>query len=59
MLRFFRRQRPVTPEDNRLPLPDALTASAWGISDHEWRRLTDKDRQHARDNITHARRHTN
>lgn len=57
MIRFFRRQRPA-PADNRLPLAEALVASAWDIDEHEWRRLPDRARQHARDNITHAPRYT-
>ena len=58
MIRWFRRQRPA-PTDNRLTLSEALTASAWGISEHEWRRLTDKARAHARANITNAPHFTN
>jgi len=53
MLRFFRRSRPA-PADNRLPLDEARTASAWGISEHEWRRLTPSARAYARLNITKA-----
>lgn len=58
MLRFFRRQRPATPPA-RLAPSEAITASAWGISDHEWRRLPDKARAHARENITNAPHFTN
>ena len=59
MLKFFRRQRPAAPIDDRLPLDEARTASAWGISDHEWRRLTPAARAHARENITRAPHFTN
>ena len=58
MLRFFRRQRPA-PTDNRLSLSEALTASAWGITEYEWLRLTDQARAHARANITNAPYFTN
>ena len=58
MLRFFRKQRPA-PADNRLPLDEARTASAWGISEYEWRRLTPAARAHARLNITKAPHFTN
>ena len=59
MIRWFRRQRPAPPVDTRLPLSEALTASAWGISEHEWRRLPETARQHARANITKAPHFTN
>jgi hypothetical protein len=53
MLRFFRKQRPVTAP-TRLSVSEAITASAWGIDEYEWLRLTDRARAHARLNITHA-----
>ena len=58
MIRWFRRSRPA-PADNRLPLDEARTASAWGISEYEWRRLTPAARAHARLNITKAPHFTN
>lgn len=59
MIGFFRWRRPAPPVDNRLPLSEALTASAWGISEHEWRRLPEQARAHARANIVHAPHFTN
>lgn len=59
MIRFFRRNRPAPPAPARLDPSEARIASAWGINEHEWRRLSDAARAHARANLTKAPRFTN
>ena len=60
MIRWFRRQRPAAPVDDRLPLSEALIASYWDINEHDWKyRLTEKARAYARENVTNAPRFTN
>lgn len=43
--------RPVT----QLSVTDALAASAHGLTEHQWRRLTDQQRQDKRWNMMSAR----
>jgi hypothetical protein len=46
-------KRPVT----QLPVSEAITASAWGYTEQQWRALTEHQRQHCRWNITKAPQH--
>jgi hypothetical protein len=52
-MKWFRRRRTITAP-TRLAVSEAIAASAWGIDEYEWLRLTDRARAHARANITHA-----
>jgi hypothetical protein len=55
MIRFFRRNRP-TPAPFRLTPSEAITASAWGLSQLDWLDLPDSQRAYYRENLTHAPR---
>ena len=55
MLRFFRRRRPA-PAPFRLPVSEALAASAHGFTEAGWLNLTDQKRAHYRATITTADR---
>lgn len=55
MLRFFKRRRPQHRAVGLRP-SEAITASAWGLSEGQWRGLTDFERAECRRNITAAPR---
>jgi len=55
MRNIFKRRRPQHRAE-RLSPSEALIASAWGLSEGDWRGLTDFERAECRRNITAAPR---
>ena len=51
---WFRKSQPA---DTRLPLQEALVASAWGFTEDGWSRLDNAGRTYCRTNYTKAPRY--
>ena len=55
MLKYFRKRRPQHRVE-ALPVADAITASAWELSEAQWRSLSDFERRECRRLVTTAPR---
>ena len=58
MIRFFRKRRPVVTvrQLSREEIADLVVASAWDMTESQWKSLTDYDRAECRRTITAAPR---